>query len=400
MLEKEIEELRQEREWEAIDGKRGVLAEDLRQFGVEKMSFDRWKVAEVERSKNKHLAAMDAVRKDLEDLNLKIEDLERTISHERSELQEAIEREKADAARDLDLKKHELEIDIQNRLREMEEEFQKKVAVFDVERENEMDKIRSMREDTVSEMQKIRAERTRLKKEKEEVSEQAKKLEVDKSEMKRDIEALRDLSQRLKLQREEFMRERDHFLAIVEEKKSVKDNAAAVADFVPSEFEDLGDVLLTSLASEKKIDVASPSGRMSWLRSCTKKIFTFSPGKKILAEEEQEENGNQARVEEQQNNSLLEEALPAMRERTKRERKGKATVKRTHSVQDVVEDAKAFLKTNEGDIVGVDESQGDDRGAAGLKRRRRQTSEIDGRRKRRHTAVPGDRRYNLRRSTV
>ncbi|CAA7410325.1 unnamed protein product [Spirodela intermedia] len=526
-LENEREDLRQERErfekeWDVLDEKRASMAADLKQFNDERMFFEKWRVVEEERLSNEHQAARDLVQKDLDDLNLKKEDFERTILHERSELREMLEKEQADAARALDLQKHELEINMQNKFGEMEEDFRRKVAAFEAEREKELENIRLLRENVVSEMQKLSAEQRRFDREKQELNEQGRKLEEERAEIRNDVEALHALSKSLKSQREDFVRERDNFLALVEEYKARKDSGAAITEFAPSEIEDPGSLLLPSLAEGylderlkgKKAEASSPpagsspsatsGGRMSWLRSCTK-IFSFSPVKRIEDEagssheaaappskvEDEAEPSDAERVESEGQVRMEEEALEELdgagkepepsllrdeadggrkeaeseavilpvggqeevqvkpHRVTKRKvgrpaKKGRPAMKKTRSVQAVVEDAKASLKEASSDRAGpsngdvnddgtalhdIDESQGDSvhtdgRANVGQKRRLHQTSEttvgepdgegsearsesisLDGRRKRRQMAVPeaqtpGDKRYNFRRSTV
>ncbi|CAA6673109.1 unnamed protein product [Spirodela intermedia] len=513
-LENEREDLRQERErfekeWDVLDEKRASLAADLKQFNDERMFFEKWRVVEEERLSNEHQAARDLVQKDLDDLNLKKEDFERTILHERSELREMLEKEQADAARALDLQKHELEINMQNKFGEMEEDFRRKVAAFEAEREKELENIRLLRENVVSEMQKLSAEQRRFDREKQELNEQGRKLEEERAEIRNDVEALHALSKSLKSQREDFVRERDNFLALVEEYKARKDSGAAITEFAPSEIEDPGSLLLPSLAEGIvpacwKLPSATSGGRMSWLRSCTK-IFSFSPVKRIEDEagssheaaappskvEDEAEPSDAERVESEGQVRMEEEALEELdgagkepepsllrdeadggrkeaeseavilpvggqeevqvkpHRVTKRKvgrpaKKGRPAMKKTRSVQAVVEDAKASLKEASSDRAGpsngdvnddgtalhdIDESQGDSvhtdgRANVGQKRRLHQTSEttvgepdgegsearsesisLDGRRKRRQMAVPeaqtpGDKRYNFRRSTI
>lgn len=442
-LENEREDLRQERErfereWDALDENRAGLAADLKKFNDERASFEKWRTGEEERLKNEHQAAKDLIQKDLDDLNLKKEDFERTILHERSELREMIEKERADAARALDLRKHELEISMQNKLGEMEEDLRRKVAAFEAEREGELENIRSLRENAVAEVQKLSAEQRRFDREKQELAEQGKKLEEERAEIRNDVEALHALSQSLKAQREDFIRERDHFLALVEEYKARKDGGAAIAEFAPSEIEDPGSLLLPSLAEGylderlkgKQAEASSPpaggspsgasGGRMSWLRSCTKKIFSFSPVKRVEdeaaappskvedeaepSEAERVQSEGQARTEEEAPEELdgagkepepslprdeadgggkeaegeaviilpvggQEEVQPKPQRVTKRKvgrpaKRGRPATKRTRSVQAVVEDAKAFPKEASSDRAGPSNGDANDGGAA------------------------------------
>ncbi|MQL70782.1 hypothetical protein Taro_003145 [Colocasia esculenta] len=548
-LEKEREDLRKEREsfekeWDVLDEKRTHLMDDLKQFNDEKEKFEKWRHGEEERLNREQHATRDLIQKELDDLGLKKEHFERTMSQERSEVYEMLERERADAARALDLQKHELEISMQKKLEEMESQFHRKVAEFNEQREKELDHIKSLRESTVLEVQKMSLEQKRFEREKQEYADQRKKLEIDQLEIQNDIETLRTLSKNLKVQREDFIKEREQFLALVDQYKSCKNCGVAITELVFTgieqlhEIEDPRDILLPSLAEGyldehlkvKKAEVSpvpesSPSGRMSWLRSCTKKIFNFSPVKRIedstderssqnrnmLVSENKDEaepsfavaadsdvervqSGNDVPVseaseklnraaedlepslevanvpvsvptiesdsgirdmegepvnpsvdglgEEQGLSSLPEEhqAPEPKRKVGRTSKRGKAVIRRTRSVQEVVVDAKTFLKETSdrktpanGDMKhsldDIEESQGDsgrtDRKTnVGQKRRLGQTSgmgtgelegeeseahsesvSLGGRRKRRQTVVPaarapGEKRYNLRRSTV
>lgn len=302
-LAKEREDLKQEREnfekeWEVLDEKRAKIMSEMDQVNLEKEKLMKWKHEEEGRLENKKLEIDVLVQRELETLKLEKEAFEGTMQLERSKMLEEVRRQRDDMLHDYEERNHELEVAMRNRQEEMEKQLQGKERAFDEITSKEMAHINSRKEEALRQMEEMNLEKQKLEREKQEISKTRVLLRGDQFEVQKDIDELGRLSRNLKDQREEFIKEKRNFLALVEQHKCcVNCGEPVLSDLPLLEIEDFGVAALPSriedrlAASEKPSTEFSPAGtgsnpgtpgsRMSWLRKCTSKIFTFSAGRKM-----------------------------------------------------------------------------------------------------------------------
>lgn len=316
VLLKEVEDLKLqretfEREWEVLDEKRAEIEKDLIDVSEQREKLEKLKHSEEERLKTEKLATQDYIQREFESLKLAKESFAASMEHEQSVLSEKAQSEKSQMIHDFELLKRELETDIQNRREELEKQLQEREKVFEEERERELNNVNYSREVAWQEMEEVKLERLRIEKEKQEVAANKKHLDEHQFEMRKDIDELVSLSRKLKDQRELFSKERERFIAFVEQQKSCKNCGEITCEFVLSDLQPLpeienvevpplprladryfkGSVQGNMAASERQNNEMTPGivgsgsptsgGTISFLRKCTSKIFNLSPGKKI-----------------------------------------------------------------------------------------------------------------------
>ncbi|XP_058091728.1 nuclear matrix constituent protein 1-like isoform X2 [Magnolia sinica] len=302
-LMKERENLKQERvnferDWETLDDKRVDIAKELSQINKEKERLEKWKQEEEKRLRSEKAETEEHIQKELEALRLKKEAFEGSMQHERSEIFEKARKDHDDMLHSFDLRSHDLETAMQTRREDMEKLLQEKQRAFEEETERELAHINFLREQAQRGMEEIKLERQRLERERQEIADGREHVERDQLEIRNDIDELNLLSSNLSRQREVFMKERSRFLACVGEHKSCRNCGALVSPDLETlpEIEDAGPAFLPRSmkealgASEKPNAEMTPAGkapnsagsggRMSWLRKCTSRIFSLSPGKK------------------------------------------------------------------------------------------------------------------------
>ncbi|KAL7221522.1 hypothetical protein ACSBR1_023472 [Camellia fascicularis] len=315
LLLKEGKELKQEREkfekeWEELDEKRAEIKKELEQVTVEKEKLEKLMRSEEERLESEKRVTRDYVQRELEALKLAKDSFAASMEHENAVMAEKTQSDKTQMLRDFELQKRELETEMQKRQEEMENSLSERKKSFEEERERELNNINYLREVARREMEEMKVERLRTEKEKQEITANQKHLEEQRLEMQKDIDELVGLSGKLKDQREQFVKERERFIAFVEKHKSCKTCGEITCEFVASDLQSLhgmdnvealplprltNDYLKeavrgNTVTSERQNNEISPGvihsgspisgGTMSWLRKCTSKLFTFSPGKK------------------------------------------------------------------------------------------------------------------------
>ncbi|CAN1241262.1 Protein CROWDED NUCLEI 1 [Linum perenne] len=153
---------------------------------------------------------------------------------------------------ELDVKKAEIERALK-KVKEQMENFEKQKLI-----EEERGVARR-------EMEELKIERLRMEKDRQELFENKKHLQEQQVEIRDDIGKLGDLSRKLKDHREVFSKEKERFIAFVEQNKDCKN---------------CGEIT-SQLEAEKSPTVSHAVTPVSWLRKCTTKIFQFSPLKRI-----------------------------------------------------------------------------------------------------------------------
>ncbi|XP_057462621.1 nuclear matrix constituent protein 1-like [Actinidia eriantha] len=312
LLLKEGEELKQEREkfekeWEELDEKRAGIKKELDEAIEQKEKLEKLKRFEEERLDNEKRATQDYVQRELEALKLAQDSFAATMEHEKAMMDEKIRSEKSQMFNDFELRKQELETEMRKRQEEMENNLGEREKLFVEERDRELSNINYSREVARREMEEMKVERLRIEKEKEETAANQKHLEGQQLDMRKDIDDLVGLSRKLKDQREQFVRERERFIEFVEKHKSCQTCGDITSEFLVSDLQSLPGMdnveelplprltddymkagnMITSEGQKNELSPgamhsASPvsGGTMSWLRKCTSKIFSFSPGKK------------------------------------------------------------------------------------------------------------------------
>ncbi|XP_077220089.1 nuclear matrix constituent protein 1-like isoform X2 [Tasmannia lanceolata] len=295
-----------ERDWEALD-ERKVIEKELNEVNEEREKLIRWKQDEEERLKSEKLALEAHMQRERESFRLENEAFRATMEHERSEIFEKAERDREVIRLNVDVHKRTLDAVLQSMTEERDKKLQEKEGEFEEYRDREMIHINSLKGQAQRGMEEMRLERQMIEREQQKISTSRKDLERNRFDIQKDIEKLDIISRNLKDQREELIRERRHFLALVEQHKSCRNCGELVlSDFQPlPEVEHREVVLLPRLsegylketmegrmAPDENLTIemsplggtipnsASPGGRMSWFQKCTSRIFKFSPGKR------------------------------------------------------------------------------------------------------------------------
>ncbi|EEF36393.1 DNA double-strand break repair rad50 ATPase, putative [Ricinus communis] len=307
---KEVEDLKQqkenfEREWDDLDEKRVEIEKQLKSISEQREKFEKQKASEEERIKHEKQNVEDYVIREREALEIAKESFEANMEHERSALAEKALSERQQMLHEFELQKSELGNDLQIKQEGMEKVLQEKEKLFEEEKERELKNINFLRDLARREMEEMKFERLRIEKERQEIEENKKHLQEQQLEMRDDIDKLGDLSKKLKDHREQFVKEKERFILFVEQHKSCKNCGEITSEFVLSD-------LISSQEIEKAVllpnqgliqsatgncnqnlaatavqdnDISPSAGRsaspVSWLRKCTSKIFSFSPGNKM-----------------------------------------------------------------------------------------------------------------------
>ncbi|KDP32925.1 hypothetical protein JCGZ_12956 [Jatropha curcas] len=311
LLLKEVEDLKQqkenfEREWDDLDEKRVMIEKELRSISEQKDKFEKQKASEEERIKNEKQAVEDTVKRELEALEIAKESFEVKMEHERSAIAEKSQSERKQMLHEFELQKSQLESDLQKRREEMEKILHEKSKLFEEEKERELNNINFLRDLARREMEEMKLERLTLEKERQEIVANKKHLQEQQLEMREDIDKLGDLSRKLKDHREQFIKEKERFILFVEQHKNCKNCGEITSEFVLSDLISSKEIENEEILPKQQlvnndstaddnqnlevdarqdIDI-SPNAvhsvsPVSWLRKCTSKIFSFSPGKKI-----------------------------------------------------------------------------------------------------------------------
>nr|XP_043635188.1 nuclear matrix constituent protein 1 [Erigeron canadensis] len=297
-----------EKEWEDLDEKRAEIMKELESVAAQRENLEKMNRLEEEKLNNLRLETESYVERELEALKLSKESFAANMEHEKSVLAEKYNSKKSQLLHDFEVKKQELETDLQNKESDLENRMREREKSFEEERERELANVKYLRGVASREMEEMKLERVRLEKEKHDVSTNQKHLEGQQLEMKNDIDKLVGISMKLKEQREQFLKERERFVAFVEQQKSCKECGERVSEFVLSDLQTLAEIknadnfalpkladgylkeaiqdtserlnVGTSLGVANSGSPASGSKTLTWLRKCTSKVFVFSAGKK------------------------------------------------------------------------------------------------------------------------
>lgn len=314
LLLKEAEDLKQqkeafEKEWDELDEKRAQIEKERMDAERQKEKFEKLKHSEEEKLRRDRMEKDDYIKRELEDLELAKGSFEARMEHETSVLAEKVQSERSQMLRDFELQKKELETNMQNKWDEMENNLHGRMKSFEEEKERELNNINYLREVARREMEEMKQERAELQKEREGFAANKKHLEDEQVEIRKDIEQLVALSKKLKDQREKFIEERDRFISFAKQQSSCNTCGELTREFLLSDLQSISEIenaelsrskLAEAYAKEEANTTFNPSGRpntdtspnlvgsstpltvgtVSWLRKCTTKIFSLSPGKK------------------------------------------------------------------------------------------------------------------------
>lgn len=304
ILLKEREDLKQERimfekDWEALDEKRAVIAEKMRELSEESEKLEKLQLSDEERLKKEKLAMEIHIQREIEAVRIERESFSALMKHERDTLSEKVQNDRSQMLRDFELRERDLESKMQKRKDEIQKQLQEKERAFEEERERELNNINYLKEVARREIDEMKTERKRMEKEKKDVVINKRQLEAQQLELHKDIDELGFLSQKLKDQREQFIKERDRFLTFVEKHKTCKNCGEITREFVLNDLQlpeiEVEALPLPSLADEfldrpqgnvavstgTNLKMSSGSGgHRSFLRECAARIFKFSPSKK------------------------------------------------------------------------------------------------------------------------
>ncbi|PRQ20251.1 hypothetical protein RchiOBHm_Chr7g0226101 [Rosa chinensis] len=488
LLLKEAEDLKQEREkfekeWEDLDERRAKVDVELRKVVEEKEKLERLQCIEAERLKVERQAVQDYRQREMENLKQEKESFAAKMSNEQIALSEKAQSEHAQMVQDFESRRRDLEIDMQNRQDKMVKQLQERERAFEEEKDREHTNINFLKGVADKQGEELLSERNTNEKEREALALQKKELEANQLEMREDIDQLDMLSKKIKCQREQLIEERGRFLAFVEKVKSCKDCGEITREFVLSDLQVPGmyhaDAVPDSehkesgwgkkLQQKCKLVVSKvTSNKIHVVSTELPPLSAMQKGKEpnLLADEEARgassheepqpsvrrcnDSANAQAVVNDNNSKKVddgyapsiddhsfvdsqEQDIPEDSEqselksgRRKPARGRKSRLSRTHSVKEVVEDAKKFLgETPEASNASLlNESSYINEGdssftSIGRKRARPQSSRIEseqddcdsegrsgsvtagGRRKRRQPVAsavqtPGEQRYNLR----
>ncbi|XP_042451737.1 nuclear matrix constituent protein 1a-like [Zingiber officinale] len=304
-LDSDREDLRRQREkfeeeWELLDNKQLALELEIKRVNEEKERFEKWRYSEEERFRNGTQAERISMEEKLDNLETKKELFEKTIEHEKSAVHDMLELERADMARDLELRRHELEMEIGKRKEALEKDLQDRESEFERKKSIELNEIQSLSGTNELTYKRLEVDKERLEREKEDLVACRKKLENDQLEIHKDIETLRELSREMKDQRKKFLKDREHFLAMVEEFKKCKNCGVQMHDLELLSLKDTEVVRLPRLTfnddmkpkdsettPQQMLSASLPSGsRLTLLQKCSR-LFNFSPKKKEDMEDQE-----------------------------------------------------------------------------------------------------------------
>ncbi|XP_047329816.1 nuclear matrix constituent protein 1-like [Impatiens glandulifera] len=400
LLVKETEELKKEKEmfeneWEELDEKRVAVGKELEDLTCQKENFEKQKRLEEEKLKDEKCTSEEYVKKELETLKADKESFATTMENEKAALAEETQNELRKMLQEFKAKNIELEREMRKKWDDMENRQCVREKKFEAEKEKEMTNIVYLREVARREMDEMKLERSKLEKEKQETATKEKHLDGQRFEIQNDIDQLVGFSKKLNDQRQQLVKEREHFISLIEKQKNCTTCVKIASDLLAPD------------------DVASPSGKTtSWLQKCSSKILEFSPIKKVELASPENLPGPDLSVD---NVNGKAEENPKGRNQGKR---SKPRMNRTHSVKAVVEEAKSILGDNaelnnndehREESVSLNESKPRNLRKRTLHTPQSTTSEchsesvsIDGRKRRRKTvevadSLEGSQRYNLRR---
>lgn len=290
-----------EEEWELLDNKQLALELEIKRVNEGKERFEKWRLSEEERFRNKIQAERIGMEENLHDLQTKKELFEKTMEHEKSTVRDMLDLERADMARDLELRRHELEMEMGKKKEALEKDLQHRESEFERKKSVELNEIQSLSSTNELTYKRLEVNKEQLEREKEDLVACRKKFENDQLEIQKDIDTLRELSREMKDQRKKFLKDRERFLAMVEEFKKCKNCGVQMHDLELLSLKDTEVVQLPRLTFKDDMkpkdsettpqQMLSPSltsgSRVTWLQKCSR-LFKFSPAEKEEEMEDQE----------------------------------------------------------------------------------------------------------------
>ncbi|CAN1241261.1 Protein CROWDED NUCLEI 1 [Linum perenne] len=286
LLLKEAEDLKQqkenfEREWLELDVKKAEIERALKKVKEQMENFEKQKLIEEERINHDRQSMDYYIKREFESLELAKESFKSKMEHELSMSTEKAQSDRNIMLHDIELQKSEIENSLQLKQEETIKHLQEKERLFEEEKERELKNLNYLRGVARREMEELKIERLRMEKDRQELFENKKHLQEQQVEIRDDIGKLGDLSRKLKDHREVFSKEKERFIAFVEQNKDCKNCGEITSQFVLSGSENLKLVASGRLEAEKSPTVSHAVTPVSWLRKCTTKIFQFSPLKRI-----------------------------------------------------------------------------------------------------------------------
>ncbi|CAI0451152.1 unnamed protein product [Linum tenue] len=311
VLLKEAEDLKQlkenfEREWLELDGKKAEIERELKSIGEQKEKFEKQRQLEEEKIKHERQATEDYIKREFETLELAKESFKAKMEQEQSIMSEKAQSDRNIMLNEIELLKSETENSLQKKQEETNRHLQQKERLFEEEKQREMENLNYLKDVVRREMDELKMERSRIEKDRLELAENKKHLEEQQHEIREDIDRLGDISRKLKEHREVFVKEKERFIAFVEQHKDCKNCGEVTSQFVLSDLIASQEIENANILSASRL-AASGAGNCknseaserreaekshmvprsytvspaSWLQKCTTKIFNFSPLKRI-----------------------------------------------------------------------------------------------------------------------
>ncbi|MCO5596915.1 hypothetical protein L7F22_050986 [Adiantum nelumboides] len=387
-LKKEKEKF--EKDWDILDEKRELVKKELEKADQEAQRVSEWLCVEEGRLKEEKRLLRDQIRSESEALRLEKEAFTSRVEHERGEWFSSVEKEREDLVRDMESRKRELERSIEKRKEDAEKLSRERELRMKRELERANEKIVAQSLLAERKMEDVNVEKLKLDKVKQEIIKLREDSEKEWMEIKKDIEELKIQREKLKEQREGLIKEREEIIREGESLKKLREelnvgecslqsklstppsseigkampNANLQASTLPQEKSADDDIHLTpSLRTTNSLDKSFETpGRLSWLHRCVSGLFV-SPEKK---NEEFTFKGATKQLEESkvfnkdaiEGNQVSSGSIVQSAEKGTKNRR--QSVRRTHSIRAVMEDAKAILEQSEENAKQTSSSLGDD----------------------------------------
>ncbi|XP_004288287.1 PREDICTED: putative nuclear matrix constituent protein 1-like protein [Fragaria vesca subsp. vesca] len=301
-----------ESEWESLDDKREMLRKEAECLAEERLAFSKFIKEEHDNLKQEKDEMRDQYKRDAESLVVERQDFMNNMARERSELFSKLQQERADFLLEIDTRRRELEDCIDKKHEELECSLKEKEVVFEQEKKNQLEYIRSLNEKAAKEMEEVASERKRLETERVEINVDRERRNQEWAELTNSIEELKIQREKLKKQRELLHTDSEEIHRQIEQLKELESLKVALdaevqrSDSMPGDPETSTRYLKQATSvnddpnSHGKLNVANSSNpsvlkavfsppssaRFTWLKRCTELVFKQSPEKQQLKYEE------------------------------------------------------------------------------------------------------------------